>query len=923
MAFPATALPGRFELDLAGDGTFSTDITTDVQFRADVVIARGRPDESSTIEPSGCTLTLDNRSTNYSLRNPTGIYYGQLSRNTPLRVSIDSPTSWLVINAETGNTPVAGAYVSTPDTAALDIVGDIDIRFDADFDSWSETVELVSKWTTAGNQRSYALYLNPTGNIGLFWTTGGISILGNYSTVQVPVSLGRLAVRATLDADNGAGGATVTFYTSDSISGSWTQLGDPVVRPSTTSIFSGTGPLYVLDNPNATDLAGSIIRGKVYAAQVRSSIGGTVVANPDFTAQAEGATSFADSTGKTWTLTGAVALTKKDLRFIGEVAAWPSQWDGSGRDIYAPIEASGVMRRLSQGQPALQSAFRRGIDSLANLVAYWSLEEPSGATSFASALSGGNPMTIKGGPPNLSTNTTFDSSLALPEFNAAGFYGLVPYYTPTNDIQVRYLMSIPAAGAVTGKVISRIYTAGTAQRWDLIYGTTGTLNLTAYDSDGVSLATTVAVAFAVDGFPCRVSVELDTTGANVGYRITTLGLHATAGLTTSGTLAGATVLRCTKVVMNPDGALMDVAVGHVTVESAISVFSDVQQQLDAYSGETAGRRVQRLCREEGLSIQGFGDLDASAAMGPQSAMTLLDLLKECAATDLGILADSRAVLGVAYRPRTSLYNQAAAVTVPYASLPPGFVPVEDDANTRNDVTATRPSGSSYRYTLQSGTMSVLPPPAGVGRYDDAPSVSVASDADLPDQAGWRVHVGTVNEARFPSIDVDLAHPTIATSAALTAALQLLDLGDRVLITGTPSGRMAPGDVSQLVQGSTETLNVKTHKLSLKCSPESPWRVGVYGTATIVSRYSSDGSTLNGAHTSSTTSLSVATPSGPLWTHADGDFDIVVSGESMTVTNVTGASSPQTFTVIRSVNGVVKAQASGASVDLLQPAYYGF
>ena len=59
---------------------------------------------------------------------------------------------------------------------------------------------------------------------------------------------------------------------------------------------------------------------------------------------------------------------------------------------------------------------------------------------------------------------------------------------------------------------------------------------------------------------------------------------------------------------------------------------------------------------------------------------------------------------------------------------------------------------------------------------------------------------------------------------------------------------------------------------------------------------------------------------PLWTTSAGDFpfDINIGGEQITVTNITGASSPQTFTVTRSVNGVVKAQSSGADVRLFFP-----
>jgi hypothetical protein len=66
---------------------------------------------------------------------------------------------------------------------------------------------------------------------------------------------------------------------------------------------------------------------------------------------------------------------------------------------------------------------------------------------------------------------------------------------------------------------------------------------------------------------------------------------------------------------------------------------------------------------------------------------------------------------------------------------------------------------------------------------------------------------------------------------------------------------------------------------------------------------------------------VATPSGPLWSANDGAFDIRVGGEVVTVTAISGASSPQTFTVTRSVNGVVKAHSGGAAVELDQAPVY--
>jgi hypothetical protein len=58
--------------------------------------------------------------------------------------------------------------------------------------------------------------------------------------------------------------------------------------------------------------------------------------------------------------------------------------------------------------------------------------------------------------------------------------------------------------------------------------------------------------------------------------------------------------------------------------------------------------------------------------------------------------------------------------------------------------------------------------------------------------------------------------------------------------------------------------------------------------------------------------------------SDFPFDIEVintgalSGERMTVTAITGSSSPQTFTVTRGVNGISVAHSSGATVRLWRP-----
>jgi hypothetical protein len=49
------------------------------------------------------------------------------------------------------------------------------------------------------------------------------------------------------------------------------------------------------------------------------------------------------------------------------------------------------------------------------------------------------------------------------------------------------------------------------------------------------------------------------------------------------------------------------------------------------------------------------------------------------------------------------------------------------------------------------------------------------------------------------------------------------------------------------------------------------------------------------------------------------FDVIMSGERITVTAISGSSSPQTFTITRAVNGVSKAHTAGESVSLFYPA----
>src|SRR5262249_52599746 len=92
---------------------------------------------------------------------------------------------------------------------------------------------------------------------------------------------------------------------------------------------------------------------------------------------------------------------QRRYRYAGEVPAWPSTSDISGTDVFSPVTAYGMLRRLSQGTPPVESVMRRAYtraNIVPNVVAYWPCEDGVNSTQIASAVSGGQPMVVTGTP---------------------------------------------------------------------------------------------------------------------------------------------------------------------------------------------------------------------------------------------------------------------------------------------------------------------------------------------------------------------------------------------------------------------------------------------------------------------------------------------------------------------------------------------
>ncbi|MDJ0460576.1 hypothetical protein [Streptomyces sp. H27-C3] len=600
----------------------------------------------------------------------------------------------------------------------------------------------------------------------------------------------------------------------------------------------------------------------------------------------------------------------KGYRFWGEISSWPQHWDTTGTDVWVEVEGAGILRRLNQGAVPAQSVIHDGITDpeISSLQAYWPCEDVDGSTTIASALINGSAMTFTG-IPALATYAGFGASDPLPVLSASSaLSGGVARYDDATASQIRLLCHIPAEGLSDGKVICAIdhieATAGAVAFWELYYATTGnTLVLRAHDADGSVLGAELTHTLDVRGRRMRISVELEEDGTSMGraIRITDLFTMSTDSVTDTAALSS--VQRVTRVrfgpasrsVVGPIGTLglPGVAVGHVTVQSVITAATDLGLRLSP-SGEAAGRRIERLCAEAGIPFDAIGDLDDTPLMGGQDRLKPIDVMRQAELADGGMLFENLSVLGLGYRTRASLLNQAPALTMSYpnnelSSVP---VPVDDDQLVRNKVTASLPSGTSATAELDEGSMSTADPPVGIGVYGEDVTLNLEDSSTLADQANWRLHLATVDEARFPQISVNLARQQFSFNPALKAQALSMRPGDRLLLTDLPAW-IPPDDISQLVLGlSSETIDHFEHRITYVCAPESSWRVGVLDDP-VLGRIDTDGSAIYVGATSSATSLYVTpTGDGGLWTTDSSDFpfDVRAGGETWAVTAIasTGA-----------------------------------
>lgn len=213
---------------------------------------------------------------------------------------------------------LVSSYASAPDSVALSITGDMDVRIALVLDAaQTGTAPLVVKGNT-----EYGLFVNSTSRkLRFIWT--GTGDQDETSTVDFTTAYGSIGIfRATLDVDNGSGQHVLTFYEKANVASGnvaaelhsdtgWTTLSVHTLA-GTASITNGPAALNIWGQAGTTSDRAS---GRVYRTQIRSNVladGTGIVFDEDFTTEAESALTVTEdsSNAATVTMNGFARITR-------------------------------------------------------------------------------------------------------------------------------------------------------------------------------------------------------------------------------------------------------------------------------------------------------------------------------------------------------------------------------------------------------------------------------------------------------------------------------------------------------------------------------------------------------------------------------------------------------------------------------------
>lgn len=557
----------------------------------------------------------------------------------------------------------------------------------------------------------------------------------------------------------------------------------------------------------------------------------------------------------------------------------------------------GVWEPLALGDRPLSSPITRST-TRANPVDYWRMEEGSGSSTFRSANGGRDALVT--GAVTFATDSELGGSLPLPRMGSDGLVQMpVRDFTPSGHWQIDFFVHMEGERTVDTTMFRVLlsgasHTGTTMYYMDWIVGN-NTQRIRGYDPAGNTLFSSglfTTPNYLVSGWShCRLMLE-DAGGGTVNWAFVEFPVPIATGNFFSGSFTGTIgkpiMLQMISPLYQPAGptATLDgTAYGHYAVYDAYN-FSAVDDSGDGFLGEEAWARFVRICTEEGIPFASAGSVEDSMPMGPQPAASTTDILIQIAVADGGIIYDSKNTLALVFKPRLNLYAQSPTLSLEYTGshLSPPLTPVTggvSDTTIQNDITAERPNGGSARYVISDDDLdhwTTQDPPDGVTTREGKVTVNVSSDDYLDQIAAWTAHLAAWKERRFSELTVERHRAAIAADPALSQAVWDVDIMGLIALDTTGGSRWLPQpDARMLMESRVDTLAQFGHRTVFTTRPADPYEVITVNTS---------GSNLANTLTTSSTSLKVATTSGPEWSEVDEPYHVQMNGEAMRVTAVT-------------------------------------
>jgi len=617
----------------------------------------------------------------------------------------------------------------------------------------------------------------------------------------------------------------------------------------------------------------------------------------------------------------AVATYERATAFV---TGWPIQPNVGTVDVVSPIVAAGRLRWLSRPGKPIQSALRRAIPTTGPL-AYWPMEDGTSATSCASAVAGVAPLKVIS-TQDFSGNTIGDArvgfagggrpggSADLPDFSNNGSMSAAVPASSATSWRVEFACKMSSFGVAPAEytALVHIHTAGDVGFWEVL-GTDrgdGGLYVDYVDTSG-NFGAIVSSNVTVDDAEWHwVTFDAAKSGSNIAVTA-----HLDGVQVISHTYSSLAFGRITKITINPMyfySVRSLQSFGQLAVWAPWSASLNTYTASTGYSGEAATDRVTRVCAQLGIPAVVTGTTPPAAPpqpVGPEPVDIAGAVLSAVEQVDCGFLHDGGPVGKLAYVAGAVRYNAAAAFTLDYkrGHIGDGLSGGTSDTQVANDWTVSTADGSPAE---RADAESV----ARVGEFDQSASATVVDVDQAQQLAGWKSHLGAYLGPLFPSTQVDLRR-----SPELAEAMTNLTLPAHIGLTNLPTPWYPPIDLDQFAEGYTEVGDAVTWQVVFNTSPFAPYQVFVLNDP-VLGKLDLEQTTL---HTGVSTvvagtveSWSVDTVVGLLST-AGGDYpvDWVCDGERVTVTAVSGGSSPQTATVRRGVNGITRAHSAGAVIRL--------